>query len=82
MLRKVLVEDPGDSNYLPGERLDKSDLFVENDNMKGMVVVDEAGDSNLDVGIMISQNEVKELNKDFKSKDKNVKKNPSILLTE
>ena len=72
MMKKVIVNDPGDSNYLPGERLDKSDLFVENDNMKGMVVIDEAGDSNLDVGIMISQNEVKELNKDFKSKDKNV----------
>ena len=72
MMKKVIVNDPGDSNYLPGERLDKSDLFAENDNMKGMVVVDEAGDSNLDVGIMISQNEVKELNKEFKSKDQNV----------
>ena len=72
MMKKVIVNDPGDSNYLPGERLDKSDLFAENDNMKGMVVIDEAGDSNLDVGIMISQNEVKELNKEFKSKDQNV----------
>ena len=72
MMKKVIVNDPGDSNYLPGERLDKSDLFAENDNMKGMVVVDEAGDSNLDVGIMISQNEVKELNKEFKSKDQSV----------
>ena len=38
--------------------------------MKGMVVIDESGDSNLDVGTMISQNEVKEMNKDLKSQDK------------
>ncbi|MEL1222418.1 MAG: hypothetical protein VW277_02900, partial [Candidatus Neomarinimicrobiota bacterium] len=46
--------------------------FADNDNMKGMVVIDESGDSNLDVGTMISQNEVKEINKDLKSQDKNV----------
>jgi DNA-directed RNA polymerase subunit beta' len=72
MMKKVVINDPGDSKYLPGERLDKQDLFADNDSMKGMVVIDESGDSNLDVGTMISQNEVKELNKDLKSQDKNV----------
>ena len=72
MMKKVVINDPGDSKYLPGERLDKQDLFADNDSMKGMVVIDESGDSNLDVGTMISQNEVKEMNKDLKSQDKNV----------
>ena len=72
MMKKVVINDPGDSKYLPGERLDKQDLFAENGNMKGMVVIDESGDSNLDVGTMISQNEVKEMNKELKSQDKNV----------
>jgi DNA-directed RNA polymerase subunit beta' len=72
MMKKVVINDPGDTMYLPGERLDKQDLFAENDSMKGMVVVDESGDSNLDVGTMISQNEVKEINKEFKSKDQNI----------
>jgi DNA-directed RNA polymerase subunit beta' len=72
MMKKVVINDPGDSKYLPGERLDKQDLFAGNDYMKGMVVIDESGDSNLDVGTMISQNEVKEINKDLKSQDKNV----------
>ena len=62
MMKKVVINDPGDSKYLPGERLDKQDLFADNDSMKGMVVIDESGDSNLDVGTMISQNEVKEMN--------------------
>jgi DNA-directed RNA polymerase subunit beta' len=74
MMKKVIINDPGDTSYLPGERLDKTTLFNDNDYMKGMVVIDESGDSNLEVGIMISQNEIKELNKEFKSKDKNVVK--------
>ena len=47
-------------------------LFDENDRMKGMVVIDESGDSNLDIGILISQNEAKELNKELKEKGKNL----------
>tara|TARA_Y100000389_G_scaffold164683_1_gene168544 strand:+ start:11 stop:4186 length:4176 start_codon:yes stop_codon:yes gene_type:complete len=72
MMKKVIINDPGDTSYLPGERLDKSTLFNDNDYMKGMVVIDESGDSNLEVGIMISQNEVKELNKEFKTQSKNL----------
>ena len=74
MMKKVIINDPGDTTYLPGERLDKTTLFNDNDYMKGMVVIDESGDSNLEVGIMISQNEVKELNKEFKTKDKTLVK--------
>ena len=74
MMKKVIINDPGDTSYLPGERLDKTTLFNDNDYMKGMVVIDESGDSNLEVGIMISQNEVKELNKEFKTQDKNLVK--------
>ena len=74
MMKKVIVNSPGDTSYLPGERLDKSTLFNDNDYMKGMVVIDDSGDSNLEVGIMISQNEVKELNKEFKTQDKNLVK--------
>ena len=65
MMKKVVINDPGDSKYLPGERLDKQDLFAKNSNMKGMVIIDESGDSNLDVDSMISQKEVKEMNKDL-----------------
>ena len=74
MMKKVIINNPGDTSYLPGERLDKTTLFNDNDYMKGMVVVDESGDSNLEVGLMISQNEVKELNKEFKAQDKNLVK--------
>ena len=74
MMKKVVINDPGDSKYLPGERLDKQDLVAYNNSMKGMVIIDESGDSNLEVGTMISQNEVKEINKDLKSSDKSIVK--------
>ena len=72
MMKKVVISDKGDTKFLHGERLDKSALFDENDRMKGMVVIDESGDSNLDIGILISQNEAKELNKELKEKGKNL----------
>ncbi len=70
-MKKVVISDKGDTKFLQGERLDKSILFDENDRMKGMVVIDESGDSNLDIGILISQNEAKDLNKELKEKGKN-----------
>ncbi len=72
MMKKVVISDKGDTKFLHGERLDKSVLFDENDRMKGMVVIDESGDSNLDIGILISQNEAKDLNKELKEKGKNL----------
>jgi DNA-directed RNA polymerase subunit beta' len=74
MMKKVVIGDKGDTSFLPGERLDKSVVFDTNDNMKGMVVIDESGSSNLEIDVMISANEVKELNKEFKDKGKDLVK--------
>ena len=69
MMKKVVISDKGDTKFLPGERLDKSILFDANDKMKGMVVIDESGGSNLEIGIIISRNEAKDLNKELKDKE-------------
>ena len=74
MMKKVIISDKGDTNFLPGERLDKSVLFDANDSMKGMVVIDESGGSNLEIGLIISANEAKELNKELKDKGNNLVK--------
>ena len=74
MMKKVVIKNPGDSALLLNERLDKQDLFALNESMKGMVIIDESGDSNLDVGTMISEIEVKELNKELKSTEKEIVK--------
>ena len=74
MMKKVVISDKGDTKFLPGERLDKSVLFDENDRLKGMVVIDESGGSNLDIGLVISVNEAKDLNKELKEKGKDLVK--------
>ncbi|GIT10000.1 MAG: hypothetical protein CM1200mP31_1690 [Candidatus Neomarinimicrobiota bacterium] len=49
-------------------------MFDENDRLKGMVVIDESGGSNLDIGLVISENEAKDLNKELKEKGKDLVK--------
>ena len=45
MMRRVLVIDPGDTNFLEGELVDKNDFRDENDNIWDKKVVEDAGDS-------------------------------------
>ena len=45
MMRKVEVLDPGDTNFLEGEMVNKVDFVEENDKIYGEKVVLDAGDS-------------------------------------
>ena len=45
MMRKVEVEDPGDSKFLEGELVNKIDFQEENDWIFGKKVVTDPGDS-------------------------------------
>ncbi|HRS54568.1 MAG TPA: DNA-directed RNA polymerase subunit beta', partial [Bacteroidales bacterium] len=45
MMRKVEVEDPGDTRFLEGEVVNKTDFQEENDNIFGKKVIEDAGDS-------------------------------------
>jgi DNA-directed RNA polymerase subunit beta' len=45
MMRKVEVEDPGDTKFLEGELANKTDFHEENDWIFGKKVVVDAGDS-------------------------------------
>ncbi len=45
MMRKVEVLDPGDTNFLEGEMVNKVDFVEENDKIYGEKVVVDAGDS-------------------------------------
>jgi DNA-directed RNA polymerase subunit beta' len=50
MLRWVQVTDPGDSDLLPGQVLDREGFRAHNDSLRGWVKVAEAGDSGLAPG--------------------------------
>ena len=45
MMRKVEIEDPGDTRYLEGELVNKIDFHETNDEIFGMKVVEDKGDS-------------------------------------
>ncbi|MCQ2142944.1 MAG: DNA-directed RNA polymerase subunit beta', partial [Bacteroidales bacterium] len=45
MMRKVQITDPGDTDFLPEELVDKSFFHDTNDNLYGKYFVEDAGDS-------------------------------------
>ena len=71
MMRKVEVEDPGDSRFLEGELINKIDFQDENDWVYGKKVVEEPGDSpNFKAGQIISARKLRDENSMLKRKDK------------
>jgi DNA-directed RNA polymerase subunit beta' len=45
MMRKVRVQDPGDTLFLEDQLIHTKDFIVQNDKLYGMKVVEDAGDS-------------------------------------
>jgi len=71
MMRKVEVEDPGDSRFLEGELVNKVDFQDENDWIFGKKVVEAAGDStSFKSGQIISARKLRDENSMLKRKDK------------
>ncbi len=73
MMRKVRVEDPGDTLFLEEQLIHTKDFIVENDKLYGMKVVEDAGDSAaLKPGQIISPREFRDENSLLKRNDKNL----------
>jgi DNA-directed RNA polymerase subunit beta' len=62
MLRKVKVEDPGDSKFLPGEVVDKFRFRQGNDQLSQSMKIEEPGGTNFKKGDVILKSEIKEAN--------------------
>jgi DNA-directed RNA polymerase subunit beta' len=70
MMRKVQIEDPGDTSFLEQELVDKFDLIEENDRIWGKKVVEDAGDSeNLHVGQITTARKLRDENSSLKRRD-------------
>ncbi|WP_108802445.1 DNA-directed RNA polymerase subunit beta' [Aquimarina sp. Aq107] len=73
MMRKVRIQDPGDTIFLENQLVHKSDFIQENDAIFGMKVVEEAGDSeNLKAGQIISPRDLRDENSILRREDKNL----------
>jgi DNA-directed RNA polymerase subunit beta' len=70
MMQKVEIIDPGDTNFLPGEYVDKFVFREENDNILDKKVVIESGDSQvLKPGQIINARELRDENSVLRRKD-------------
>jgi DNA-directed RNA polymerase subunit beta' len=73
MMRKVRVQDPGDTLFLEEQLIHTKDFIVENDKLYGMKVVEDAGDSStLKPGQIISPRELRDENSLLKRTDSNL----------
>ena len=71
MMRKVYIEDPGDTMFLEQQISNKSDFMEENDKLYAKKVVAEPGDSeSLKAGQIISARKLRDENSMLKRKDK------------
>jgi len=71
MMRKVILDDPGDTRFLEGESVEKAEFMELNDELFGkMVVVDPGESENLKAGQIISARKLRDENSVLKRKDK------------
>ena len=73
MMRKVRIQDPGDTIFLENQLAHKDDFILENDEIFGKKVVVEDGDSeNLKPGQIITARELRDENSLLRRGDKNL----------
>ncbi|WP_034040660.1 DNA-directed RNA polymerase subunit beta' [Wocania ichthyoenteri] len=73
MMRKVRIIDSGDTIFLEDQLAHKADFIKENDEIFGMKVIEDAGDStNLKAGQIISPRELRDENSILRREDKNL----------
>jgi DNA-directed RNA polymerase subunit beta' len=71
MMRKVRIEDPGDTIFLENQLAHKDDFIKENDGIFGKKVVVEVGDSqNIKAGQIITARELRDENSILRRTDK------------
>ncbi|TYB76902.1 DNA-directed RNA polymerase subunit beta' [Bizionia myxarmorum] len=71
MMRKVRIIDSGDTTFLENQLVHKADFIEENDDIFGMKVVEEPGDSeNLKAGQIITPRDLRDENSLLRREDK------------
>lgn len=78
MMQKVEVINPGDTKFLALDRINRSDLAIENERIKKMIVVSEAGDSDYEEGDLLDKSEQREINKQLKEEKKKPVKGKAV----
>ena len=70
MMRKVEIDEPGDTRFLEQQSVDKLDFMEENDRIWGKKVVTDPGDSqNMFAGQIVTARKLRDENSMLKRKD-------------
>ena len=73
MMRKVKIQDSGDTIFLEDQLVHKSDFIQENDDIYGKKVIEDSGDSeNVKAGQIITARELRDENSILKREDKKI----------
>lgn len=70
MMQKVEVEEPGDTDYLEGDKINKILFNEENIQIEGRVVITDSGDSKIMPGEIMEKERFKQTNDRLKKVDK------------
>ncbi len=71
MMRKIAVNDPGDTKFLEGELINKLDFQQENDEIFGKKVITDGGESeSIKLGQIITARKMRDENSMLKRKDR------------
>jgi len=69
--KKNEILESGDTRFLEGQSVHKADIMEANDELFGMMVVDDSGDSeNLKAGQIVSSRKLRDENSQLKRADK------------
>jgi DNA-directed RNA polymerase subunit beta' len=71
MLQKVKVEDPGDTNFLPDDIVNKSSFLEENENIMSKVVITDPADSKFRTKELVNKFNVDRVNERLKRSSSN-----------
>ncbi|MBC8345120.1 MAG: DNA-directed RNA polymerase subunit beta' [Candidatus Marinimicrobia bacterium] len=70
MMQKVSIDEVGDSQFLPQDRINRANFFETNEKLQSMVVITDSGDSELEEDILVDKQEYLEINKALKADGK------------
>ena len=74
MMQKVEINDPGETGFLPVDRINRFDFVSRNLEMKNNVKITDPGDTDYEKGDVVLKENVKNLNIDVKENKKNIAK--------
>ena len=78
MMQKVSIDEPGDSHFLPQDRVNRAEFFETNEKLQSMVVVTASGDSELEEDMLIDKKEYQEINRTLKENGKKAARSRKI----